>query len=289
MGRKIEGEGVRIDMTVSDQSAVSVGRGRSGAGAGSNMRGALLDGRPARDHGQQRTRHQQRQRDVNDEEQHDRRHAEEMNEARGLEAAEQRGQFGELHRLPDHQAGKHLNDADQDDADIEHALHGVVAGEIVVLQVKSQRIADIGDQRARIDRQQHAPETSGRQSIADVEQAVDRENPHAEEMPLQRALRLAADGHPIGKMQPPEQHLVFIDLPPAADHDEHGERVGPMHDAQRQGMETARMRMRSVDLDTPVRHPDIVRAGRCDSHRAPHNPACAVRPDLCLDDIGPGA
>ncbi len=201
------------------------------------------------------------------EERHDGGHAEEMNESCGLEAAKKSSQFGELHGLPNHQAGEHLSDADQNDADIEHALHGIVAGEIIMLQVKSQRVTDIGDQRARIDRQQHAPKASGRETIADVKDPVDRKNPHAEKMPLQRALRLAADGHPVGKMQPSEQHFVFIDLPPAADHDEHGERVGPMHDAQRQGMETARVLLDRLDM--PLRHPDVVRSGRCDSHRAP--------------------
>ena len=162
-----------------------------------------------------------------------------MDEARGLEAAEQRGQFGKLHRLPDREAGEHLNDADQDDADVEHALHGVVAGQIVVLEAEAQRVANIGEQRARVDRKQHAAEAAGREAVDDVGQPVERQDPHAEEMPLQRALRLAADGHPIGKMQPAEHHLVLVDLPAAADHDEHGQRVGPMHDAERQRMQPA--------------------------------------------------
>ena len=65
---------------------------------------------------------------MHDDKQHDRRHAEEMHEPRVLEAAEQRQQFGELHRLPYGEAGDDHHDADADDADIEELLHGVVFG-----------------------------------------------------------------------------------------------------------------------------------------------------------------
>jgi hypothetical protein len=57
-------------------------------------------------------------------------------------------------------------------------------------------------------------------------------------MPLQCALRLAADRDPVRKMQPAEQDFVVINFPSAADHDDHRKRVDPMHDAHRQWMQT---------------------------------------------------
>ena len=81
-------------------------------------------------------------------EQHDRGHAQEMDEPRGLEAAEQRQQFGELDRLPDRQAGEHDQDADAEDADVEQLLHRVVLGRIVVREPQAHRVVDGGDQLA---------------------------------------------------------------------------------------------------------------------------------------------
>ena len=46
--------------------------------------------RPSRHHRDERARHQQGERDVNDEEKHDRRHAQEMHQTRGLKIVEQR-------------------------------------------------------------------------------------------------------------------------------------------------------------------------------------------------------
>ena len=50
------------------------------------------------------------------------------------------------------------------------------------------------------------------------------------------AVALAADGDRIRKMQPAEQHLVVIDLPAAADHDEHRDGIDPVHDPDWQWM-----------------------------------------------------
>src|ERR1019366_8140918 len=53
----------------------------------------------SRDHGAQVLRHDQRQRHMHDQEADDRAHGEEMHIAGDIVAAEQRGQFLELHRL----------------------------------------------------------------------------------------------------------------------------------------------------------------------------------------------
>src|SRR5204862_4472808 len=81
-----------------------------------------------------------------------------------------------------------------------------------------------------------------RDSVEEIGQSVDHQNPHGEEMPLQRALRLAADRDPFGKMQPAEHHFVVVNFPSAADHDEHGNGVGPMHDPQWKWMKSLRLR-----------------------------------------------
>ena len=69
---------------------------------------------------------------MNNEEQHNRAHAQEMDDPHRLEAAEQRGQLGELDRLPQHQAGDHDQDADQQNADVEQALDRVVVHGIIM-------------------------------------------------------------------------------------------------------------------------------------------------------------
>ena len=126
-------------MSCSVSAAFSISGRRFGTAC---SRAVIDDRRAAGDHGDEALRHQQRQRHVNDDERHDRRHAEKMHQPDVLETAEQAGQLGELHRLPQRQAGNHDQDADQHDAEIEHLLHGVVMREIVMAQTKPQRFAD---------------------------------------------------------------------------------------------------------------------------------------------------
>ena len=224
---------------LSDRQAMSGAGVGAGAGGDGPRRGVELGS--ARHHRNQCLRNEQRKRHVHEEKQHDRGHAEEMHQAGALEVVEQRRQLRELHRLPDDETRDHLQNADQDDADIERALHGVVAGEIVVREVETQGVAHGGNELAQADRQQHAAKAAADEPVDQIGNSVDRQDPHPEKMPLQRALRLAADGDPVREMQPAEQHLIVIDLPPAADHDDHGDGVGPMHDAQRQRMQPQAM------------------------------------------------
>src|SRR6266702_6900156 len=90
----------------------------------------------ADDHRAQALRHQQRERDVDDEEGADRGHAEEMDVARGRIVAEQRDEIIELHRLPYRQARQHDEHADHDDAGIEHPLHGIVDAEVIMAELE---------------------------------------------------------------------------------------------------------------------------------------------------------
>lgn len=103
-------------------------------------------------------------------------------------------------------------------------------------ETEAQRLLDGLQDVAPGNRQHHAAETPGHQPVGQIGEAVERENPHTEEMPLQPVLRPFADGQVLGEMQPAEDDLVVVDLPAAADHDENGDGIGPVHDAQRQRM-----------------------------------------------------
>jgi hypothetical protein len=73
------------------------------------------------------------------------------------------GQFGKkLHRLPQHQARYHDQDADHHDAKIKQLLNGVVVREIVVTKTKSQRLADCQENFAKRNWEQFAPPTSAK-------------------------------------------------------------------------------------------------------------------------------
>src|SRR5262249_56741697 len=123
------------------------------------------------------------------------------------------------------------------DAEIEHFLHGVVMREIVMAQTNPQRLAHRHEYLARRNRKQLLPKPAADEAVTEVGDAIEHENPHAEEMPLQPVLRPFADHDGIGKPQKAEQNVVVIDLPAAADHDENGDSIDPMHDAERQWME----------------------------------------------------
>ena len=174
---------------------------------------------------------------MNDDEGDDCGHADEVDQPRTLKAVEQRRQLGELYRLPHRPAGQHLHDDHQDDAGIEQSLHGIVPRYVLMREAEAQRLADLGKDFARANRKELAAEAAREESISNVDQPVHHQDPHGEEMPLQRTLRLASDRDPLRKMQPAEQHFVIVDLPSAADHEDHRKRVDPVHDAHRQGMQ----------------------------------------------------
>jgi hypothetical protein len=134
-------------------------------------------------------RHDQRQRDMNDQEQHDRGHAEKMHEPCGLKVVEQRRELRELHRLPDRETGEDDEDTDQHDADVKKLLHGVVAGEVVVLETKGKRIADGRNKLVPGNGKELAPEPAADNSINQIGQPVEHHYPHSEKVPLQSVLR----------------------------------------------------------------------------------------------------
>src|SRR3974390_1539869 len=207
----------------------SVRRGRDASPAGQ-------DARSAGQHAEDGPRDQQRQRHMNHDEQADRGHADEVGEAGTLEIVEERNQVRELHRLPDRKTGDDLHDDDENDADIEQLLHGIVMREVGVLQAECQSLDHLGDHFARADRPQHPQETAGEQSIDEIDEAVEDEHPHGEEVPLQRMLRPDAEHDRLREMQYAEQDLVIVDLPSAHDQGDHRDGIGPMGEADDGGM-----------------------------------------------------
>ena len=65
----------------------------------------------------------------------------EVEHARGLEAAQQRYQAGELHRLPDRQPGHDLGDTGQDHDDVKQLLDGIVRRDVFMRDFEVERIA----------------------------------------------------------------------------------------------------------------------------------------------------
>src|SRR6202035_1182117 len=90
----------------------------------------------ADDHGAQALRHQHRQRDVHDQERADQRHADEVDIARDVVAAEQGRQVLQLHRLPDRKPGQYDHDADHDDTRVQQLLDVIIPGEVVMLELE---------------------------------------------------------------------------------------------------------------------------------------------------------
>src|SRR6516165_889515 len=111
--------------------------------------------------------------------------------------------------------------------------------EIVVAQTKPQRLADCYENLARRNWKQFLPKAAADDAVTEVRNSIEYKDPHAEEMPLQPVLRPFADHDGIGKPQKAEQNVVVVNLPAAADHDENGGGVDPMHDPQGQRMQAA--------------------------------------------------
>ena len=185
--------------------------------------------------GAQALRHHERHHDMHDQEQHDRRHGEEMHVARQLVAAEQRRQPPQLHRLPHRKPRQHHHDPGDDDADIGDLLHRIVDREIVVRELAAKRQRGVGSDLARPHRQKLAPKTPGCKSERKIDEAVDGQHPHRREVPEQPAGKPAADGDALREFKP-EQRRRVVDLPAGADHHQHGGGIDPMRDAQPERM-----------------------------------------------------
>ena len=170
---------------------------------------------------------------------HDSGHAQEMHQPGGLEAAEQNREFRELHRLPQRQTRDHDEDPDQHDTDIKNFLNRVVVRQIIMAQTKSQRVADGRENLAHRYGEQLLSKTSGCDAIGQITKPIDDKDPHSREMPLQSILRPPTDHDAVRKVQPAEDHIIVVKFSSAADHDENGDRIDPMHNTRGQRVKAA--------------------------------------------------
>src|SRR5271154_2865364 len=160
------------------------------------------------------------------------RHPGKMQHARGLKAAEQRDQAGELYGLPDGYPGNHLRDAGENDDDVEQFLNRVVDGDVVVRDLEVQRVDNGLHHFGRTDRQQLFAEASAGEAIDQVDQPVDDKEPHACEVPVE------APGCPIAKppegteIEPTNDYVIIVDAPTRRDHHQHDHGVDPVHDPE---------------------------------------------------------
>jgi hypothetical protein len=203
--------------------------------------------RAARDHGRQRLRNDDDKGNVHDQEQDDRGHAEEMDHARRVEAPQQPGQLLELCGLPDRQAGENHDHARGQHPEIERLLHRVINSE-PMRQPELQRRQSVAQHGFGSDREQDAAEMPRENSIREIDAAIDREQPHAGEMPLQGAGKpvlvvnvdrafVAAPERDLDRERKRQDRIGIVDAPAAHDHDDHGDRVEPVRDPHGQGMD----------------------------------------------------
>ena len=172
---------------------------------------------------------------MNDQETDDHRHSSEMQHPRGLEAAKQRNQAGELDRLPDGEAGDDLGDAGEDDDDVEQLLHRIVDGDVLVRDLEMQRVDDGLHHLGWPDRQQLLAQAPGREAVDQIDQPVESEEPHAGEMPVEAPGRPVTEPPERAEMEAADDHVVVVDAPTRRDHDQHDHGVDPVHDPDGQG------------------------------------------------------
>ena len=183
-------------------------------------------------------------RKVDDEERHVEQGEDEVDRPRERIAAEERDQPGELRRLVDRQPGQDRACAHDDDADVGEALRGVVAalrrGCLAEAEVVEGGVPGVAE---RVAIRAEVPPLAADDRVADVEDAVDREQPPEE----------VVVGHPAGKVSVEVEHRVEavreegeqsptapadavdvvgpVDPQPAPDHDGQKRKVDPVHPA----------------------------------------------------------
>ncbi len=161
---------------------------------------------------------------------HEQRHRQKVNHARAFVAAENGRDLLQLNRFPDREARENQHEAAQDDREVGGALRGVVDGEVLVRQLSAQRLQHVMEYRARRDRQELPPEMAGNDTVSHVDDAVQNQQPHGGEMPLQCARKPAAEGELARNPERKERRRI-VDAPAARHHDEDRKRVDPVRNA----------------------------------------------------------
>jgi hypothetical protein len=162
-------------------------------------------------------------------------HGEKMHPARAFVAAHQRRQFLELHRLPDRQAGQDKRNSKQDDHEVGGLLQWVIEPQLMG-DPAMQQIGEFMQDRVQGEGEETAPVVAGEDTIQHIGQAVDDQQPHRGEVPLQRSREPAAQSQ-VGRKGKGEQRRGVVDAPAAEDHDEYRNDVNPVADAHNQGMD----------------------------------------------------
>src|SRR3989442_8660269 len=197
---------------------------------------------PACDHRRQRVRvHEEHERHVHRGERYEDPHRPEVPVARRLEAAEQRGEPAELHRLVDGEPGQHGKHAEQDDESVRELLQGVVLALRRMLPAETEIVLLHLDRPAQVPRPEHqsAPLAACDQ-VGEIQQPTGNERPHQREVPVQGPGEPAAQPAPGGELRVvegarevraaavPEARVRFVDLQPARDHTGKEGNRGPM-------------------------------------------------------------
>ena len=150
---------------------------------------------------------------MHDHEEQHRRHCEEVHVARAFVIAHDEAQRLKLHGFPDHESRQNQDHGDNYRSQVGGTLRGVVETQILVGELAAQRLPDVAEYRAGRNRQELAAEVSGENPVCDLNDAVDGEEPHGGEVPLQGAGEPAAQRPFGGKLETEERRSV-IDPPP---------------------------------------------------------------------------
>src|ERR1700747_1598878 len=105
-----------------------------------------------------------------------------MDIARERISAEEPGEPGELHRLPDRKSGEDLAADTEDHCVVKETWHGMVMAE-TMRQPETQRIAKVAQQSARSSGSEVAPEMPRYRAIGEVGEPVREQHPHDGDMP----------------------------------------------------------------------------------------------------------
>src|SRR4051812_36040514 len=108
-----------------------------------------------------------------------------MHQPSALEAAEQGGQFLELDGFPDGQPADDLRHPSQEHDDIKKLLDRVVDSQVTVIDLEVQGFPHGFDQVVKSNRQQAFAQSAGDESVYEVAQTVQDQEPHPGEMPKQ--------------------------------------------------------------------------------------------------------
>src|ERR1700747_3437251 len=117
-----------------------------------------------------------------------------MNIARERISAEEPGEPGELHRLPDREPGEDLHADTEDHCSVKETLHRIVMAE-TMREPEKQRVAKVAQHGARSSGSAVAPAMPRYRAIGEIGEPVREQHPHDGDMP----------GDPAGEPAPERQ------------------------------------------------------------------------------------